>query len=137
MLGLGDDQRHRLADEADAVVREAGPERNAQRAAADALEEGQDRRRFPARRHDVGAGDDIDHARRVARGVDINFYDFCVCAVSAQKDSSSLMIKPLVAGVLPAAGNKPMIFSRPLNWCSANCVNSKWRSEPYDMFCHR
>ena len=62
-----DDQRHRLADKTDPLMREPGSERNAERAAADALEERHRRRAFPAGGDEIGAGQDVENARQLSR----------------------------------------------------------------------
>ena len=58
--GLGDDQCHRLADEAHALVGQAGAKRHVERTAAHAFEKRSRRQAFPAGGKQIGGGKDID-----------------------------------------------------------------------------
>ncbi len=110
VLGLRDDDRHRLADEAHALVRQGRTERDPHRAAADALEERQHRRGLPAGRDDVGAGDDVQHALALARLRGVDSHDPGVRAVGAQEMRRDLSVEMMIGGVTALAGDEPLIF---------------------------
>ena len=110
MLGLGHHHSHRLADKAHPAVRQSGPERNPHRAAADAFEERQHRRGLPVNRDDVGAGDDVQHALRLARLCRIDPHDFRMRAVGAEEVRSDLSVEVVIGGVAAAAGDQPEVF---------------------------
>ena len=110
VLGLRDDNGHRLADESHAPVRQARTKRNAHRAAADALEERENRRRLPARRNDVGAGDDVEHALALARLGGVDPHDLPMCAVGAQEVRRDLSVKMMIGGVAALAGDQPLVL---------------------------
>ena len=110
VLGLRDDNGHRLADEAHAPVRQARTKRNAHRAAADTLEERENRRRLPAGRNDVGAGDDVEHALRLARLGGVDPHDLPMRAVGAQEVRRDLSVEMMIGGVAAAAGDQPLVL---------------------------
>ena len=82
VLGLRDHDCNRFADEADAFMGETGAERNAQRAAADALEERRRRHALPAGGDEIGAGENIERLRPAARAFAVSIRTILACARS-------------------------------------------------------
>ena len=142
MLGLRDDQRHRLTHETNAVVREASPERHAKRAAADAFEERQHRRRLPPGRDHVGAGHDVQDTRLLSRRRDIDLHDPGVRPVGAQEVRRGLTVDVVVGRVPPAAGHQPEVFTTPFELMfgqsrilSAKAFGLRWQASKYARAC--
>ena len=120
---------HRLADEAHAFMGQPRTERNAHRAAADALEEGQDRRRLPPGRDDVCAGDDVKHTLALARLGDVDLYDLGVRAVGAQKVRGDLPVQIMIVGVTALTGNEPLVFPAAPELMLCQCRIPNWFSD--------
>ena len=113
---LGDDQSHRLADEANAFMRQRRPERIAQRAAADALEESHCRRALPPGCDDIGAGEDTENAVSLARGFGIDPDDLGVGPIRPQEICKRLSSDVVIGRVLSTPGQQPVILPAALVW---------------------
>ena len=109
-LGLRDHQRHGLADEADAAVRQRGAKRDAQRAAADPLEERHRRRALPAGGDGIVGRHDIEDAGQLARLVGVDPQDFRMRAIGAQEMPRDLALDVVIGGVSTPACDQSDVF---------------------------
>ncbi len=114
ILGFGDDQRHRLADEAHAPVRQCRAKRIAQGAAAHALEERERRRALPTGRDHVLAGHDVQHAGKRPGFSGIDADDPRMRAVGAQEMRAHLPRQVVIGGVAATAGDQAEILAAAL-----------------------
>ena len=111
VLGLGDDDRDRLADKADAIVRQPVARRHVQRGAADAFEESHRRQAFPAGGGEVGAGHDPDDAGHGARRVGVDLHDLRVRPIAAHEISRRLPVDGDIGGVAAMAGDEAGVLT--------------------------
>ena len=113
MLCIRNHQHHRLAHEPDAPLREAGPERNAQRVPAHAFEEGGRRRAFPSGGSEIRTGQDVQDAGYPSGLLDVDPRDLGVRPVGAEKVSRDLSAEFMVGCVAAPARDQTKVFPAP------------------------
>jgi hypothetical protein len=92
------------------------PERIAQRAAADALEESHCRRALPPGCDNVCAGEDPENAVSLARSSGIDPDDLGVGPIRPQEIRKRLSSDVVIRRVFPAPGQQPVILPAALIW---------------------
>jgi hypothetical protein len=132
-FALRDHERHWLAHEAHALVRQRMAMRQLEGTSALSLHEHDRRRRLERGLDHVGAGQDGEHTRNRQSRACVDRYDLCMSVVAAQEPTMRLSLEVPVGGVFAVPGHESKILTpaclggacvHVITLCFANCALS-------------